>query len=165
MGYTHYWYRKEGMDDPKRYFSFAQDVKKIIDNSMVSIKGPDGTGEPELHEGWISFNGDASKPMQEYYGTSDESHETFHWPSKVGKPDYQKNPNFPGDRVFNFTKTAYKPYDEVVTAALIRAKDLYGDDVHVASDGSWEDWRKGRELYERTFGKDAKDPMDYSDRY
>ena len=50
--------------------------------------------------------------------------------------------------VFNFCKTARKPYDTYVTATLIAALDHWGSDVvKVSSDGSIQEWEEGIEHY------------------
>ena len=61
---------------------------------------------------------------------------------------------------FNFCKTAYKPYDAVVTAILIRAKVIYGDSVQIRSDGDWSEWQSGRDLHEKAFGEVADCPFE-----
>jgi hypothetical protein len=50
------------------------------------------------------------------------------------------------DLTWDFCKTARKPYDTVVTAVLILARYTFPD-FHLSSDGSWLDWRDGRELF------------------
>jgi hypothetical protein len=79
------------------------------------------------------------------------------------QPDYQYEYKKGTDReneIFEFCKTAYKPYDAVVTAVLIRAKEIYGTVVEIYSDGNWDEWRAGRDLYERVFGEVAKCPFE-----
>ena len=66
-----------------------------------------------------------------------------------------KNPN----EIFDFCKTAHKPYDSVVTAILIRAKVIYGDLVSISSDGGWSEWQAGRNIYEAVFGEPAPNPF------
>lgn len=55
------------------------------------------------------------------------------------------------EQSFEFCKTVYKPYDEVVTAVLICAKHHFGDTIEINSDGNWGQWIDGRILYQRTF--------------
>jgi hypothetical protein len=92
-------------------------------------------GLPELIEGeHIVFNGIGA-----------QAHEPFVFPGRLG---------------FNFTKTEWKPYDEVVTAALIVARAHFSaDELKIASDGDWSEWARGRGLYEETFRKDAPNPL------
>ena len=51
---------------------------------------------------------------------------------------------------WNFCKTARKPYDEAVTEVLILMRYLF-DDFSLSSDGTWEDWSRGRELFTKLF--------------
>jgi hypothetical protein len=132
MGYTHYFTVKEAIHE-ENWNAFVADVTAIIYNSEAGIAGWDGTGSPELGD-IIRFN-----------GVREMSHETF----------YLSN----GKDGFNFCKTAFKPYDEVVTAVLIRAKYYFGEALSVGSDGYWSEWQAGRDLYERTFGEVAENPI------
>jgi hypothetical protein len=52
---------------------------------------------------------------------------------------------------FNFCKTAQKPYDIAVTASLIHAKKVFGDNIKISSDGDWSDWESGQLLYESVY--------------
>lgn len=166
MGYTHYFERDDRNKGSAYMFgSLALDAKKIIaeaQNQGIVIRGNDGTGEPEFTEAHFSFNGDSA-------GAEDLAHETFYWEALPEQPEWQKkdfanreNPH----AIFDFCKTAYKPYDAVVTAVLIRAKVIYGKLVEIRSDGDWENdseygnWRAGRELYARVFGTEAPCPLE-----
>jgi hypothetical protein len=66
------------------------------------------------------------------------SHESFVLPQHEEMPDYQRER---GNKLsFKFCKTAYKPYDLAVTAALIIAKHHLGKAIKVTSDGEAKDW-------------------------
>ena len=146
MGYTHYWERNPEAEASDAYGRLALDIQKIVKAAEAAgIALGDGFGEnqPVFNEGHISFNG---------YGN--ESHETFFWPAVAENPEWRAEEPL----VFNFCKTAMKPYDAVVTASLIRAKDVYGDSILVHSDGDWDDWQEGRRLYEAVFGAEAVKP-------
>jgi hypothetical protein len=68
----------------------------------------------------------------------DCSHETFEFKRKYKPPKWQepdKNGLF-----FDFCKTAFKPYDLAVTAALIIIKHHLGSSVIVRSDGGYPQW-------------------------
>ena len=54
---------------------------------------------------------------------------------------------------WEFCKTNFKPYDEVVTSILILAKYMFPD-MYLNSDGDWSEWRKGRELFTDVFHLD-----------
>lgn len=105
MGYTNYW-NLEKTTFPKE---FLEDVKKIIDASIVDIVGWDGKEgtTPIITEEEVSFN-----------GLAPEDYESFYLGSEGG---------------FGFCKTARLPYDEVVKAILIVA-EKYG----IVSDFSFD---------------------------
>lgn len=153
MGYTHYWRRPVGPEDRAKFQALGSDVKRIIEEAkkrQITIAGPSGQGEPEFNERFFAFNGRAPKL----------DHESFSWNVKVERPAYYDHYGHPADEpLFDFCKTARKPYDAVVTAVLIRAKVIYGDDLWVGSDGWWPDWEEGRSLYFDTFGEEAPMPL------
>ncbi len=71
----------------------------------------------------------------------DCSHESVDFPIKLEKDRFiQKNDS---GLNFNFCKTAYKPYDLLVTAFLIIAKHYLKDSFKVSSDGTNNDWFDG----------------------
>ena len=148
MGYTHYWYRKDGVEDRQAFQELGTDAKRIIaeaERRGIRVADWDGTGEPEFSELRFALN-----------GVGEEAHETFSWPSVVNRAEWDTSDD---EWVFACTKTAYKPYDAVVCAILIRAKRIYGDGLRVSSDGYWEDWAEGRSLYEAVFGMEAPRPF------
>jgi hypothetical protein len=133
MGYTHY-FTKTGTDreDSRRFEMFARGARTIIEYATTydNIK----IGDLEISDEIVTFN-----------GVGEDSHETFYWALDASG--------------FNFCKTAYKPYDAVVTACLIHLKDVYGDLVDIGSDGSWHEWRDGARLYRNATGLDANSPF------
>ena len=62
---------------------------------------------------------------------------------------------------FTFCKTARKPYDAVVGAVLIAAKDRLGDGFRVTSDGRWgaDTWPAAAALYEAALGREPFCPL------
>ena len=156
MGYTHYWRRpRTNAGSSYMYGKLALDAKKIIaegERDGIRIRNGNGEGEPEFNEAFFSINGDAS-------GFTDDGrdlvHETFCWEGIPSVSKHRKDE----PTTFDFCKTAYKPYDAVVTAILIRAKHIYGSCVSVSSDGEWGEWQAGRELYKRVFGEVAGCPF------
>ncbi len=159
MGYTHYHSRNtKNLGSAYFYGKLALDAKAIIaeaERRGVTIRGYDGEGSPEFTEAFFRFNGNAE---------TGEDYETFAWEALPEQPEWQrehfsgrgKNPN----EIFDFCKTAHKPYDAVVTAVLIRAKVIYGKCVEIRSDGDWSDWQAGRDIYEAVFGEVAPCPME-----
>jgi len=117
MGYTRY-YRVEGKIDSEKFKDYSKDCKiickEITDRLKSGIAGWDGDGDPEFTDEEIAFN-----------GIGDNSHETF----RLGTES----------KGFNFTKTARKPYDKHVLACLIVAKEYFGDNIKVSSDGDNND--------------------------
>jgi len=140
MGYTHYYYVKPELDT-KKFGKFASDCKKIVECAKADgIAIGDGMGEggdPKITDGAVSLN-----------GVGDEAHETFAVAPGGG---YSSSKDDAG-RVFNFTKTARKPYDDVVTACLIALKHHFGDDVAIHSDGDEGEWYPGKQLCQRACG-------------
>ena len=166
MGYTHYWRRpRKNAGSAYMFGQLALDTKKIIaqaEQDGIRIRNGQGEGEPEFNEAYFSINGDASH----YVEGRDMAHETFRWEGIPSISEHRKDE----PETFDFCKTAYKPYDVVVTAILIRAKHIYGDCVSISSDGDWESnpnfpdgygsWQTGHELYERVFGEVAECPFE-----
>lgn len=117
MGYTRY-YRIEGKIDPIKFKDYSKDCKMVCEEitkqSGHRLAGWNGEGEPRFEDEGILFN-----------GVGDLSHETF----GLG----------PETSGFNFTKTQRKPYDKHVLACLILAKEYFGDNIKVSSDGDNND--------------------------
>ena len=134
----------------------ALDAKTICDYANangIRIRNGNGEGEPEFTEFYFSINGDASAFTSE---GRDLAHESFYWAGIPTQSEWRKDePDF-----FEFCKTAYKPYDAVVTAILIRAKTIYGSCVRISSDGEWSEWQAGRDMYEAIFGEVAECPFE-----
>ena len=152
VGYTHYWYRPvNNAGSVHQYTELRMDAARIISTAMdggIEVRGPFGVGQPQFSEERFAFNGDKE---------NDFWHETFSWKRYPTLHDYEVAEG--KTETFDFCKTAYKPYDAVVCAVLIRAKEIYGDLVRVKSDGNWGEWASGRKLYELTFGREATNPM------
>lgn len=51
---------------------------------------------------------------------------------------------------WSFCKTARKEYDALVTAILILAHYTFPN-FYLSSDGDWDDWKNGRDLFGHTF--------------
>jgi hypothetical protein len=134
----------------------ALDAKTICDYANangIRIRNGNGEGEPEFTEFYFSINGDAEAFTSD---GRDLAHESFYWAGIPTQSEWRKDePDF-----FEFCKTAYKPYDAVVTAILIRAKTIYGSCVRISSDGDWHEWQAGRDMYEAIFGEVAECPFE-----
>lgn len=154
MGYTHYYTRPvNGAGSAYMFGKLALDTKSICDRAQANgIPLANGNAEagtqPDFTEGYFSLNGVSDE-------NGDNGHETLYWAGIPTQPEWRK-----GDpEYFEFCKTAYKPYDAVVTAILIRAKVIYGSCVSISSDGDWTEWQAGRDLYESVFGEIAPNPF------
>jgi hypothetical protein len=134
-GYTHYFTWKQE-PDKGQLAECIREMRLMVEADGGIVAGPDGTGKPQFQPLTLEFN-----------GIGEQAHEPFIFPAGPG---------------FNFCKTAVKPYDEVVTACLLVARDHFSPEVlTIESDGSWEggDWRNGARLYSKVLNRPAKNPM------
>ena len=203
MGYTHYYYTPEKMDE-KRFTDLATDVRKIFkysENELL-IKLANGRGDkdtkPEVSLDAIYFNGSEAQPSGVW---TTEEQISIPWPSKsaglnepdadpianktdghwfagnlltqrvaplnnqtgMGSGDYEtlvierdksgrefKQPNKQG-LLFDCCKTAYRPYDLIVTAVLIALKHHFPE-CEISSDGESSEWMDGQVLCENVLG-------------
>lgn len=135
MGYTHYWKAQDDVDDAA-YTAALKDIAKIVKSKAKILAGPFGEkGTLPKTTGGIAFN-----------GIEDDSHETFDLPASAGQLED-----------FSFCKTARKPYDIVVVAALTRLAEVPG--ISISSDGNAAEWKNGVSLAEKVLGKKFKNPM------
>lgn len=87
---------------------------------------------------------EVSASLVRFNGAGEKGHETFLF-TRVGAP-------------FHFCKTAQKPYDAVVCAVLLAAKHHLGAALTLSSDGTWAEWKPGRDLYFQATGRQATQP-------
>ena len=128
MGYTQYWDIREELTQDK-FAKWSEGVKVIVQTAIdagIALGNGHGVDSPEVAENLVCFN-----------GKDENGHETFTISFE--------------DMGFGFCKTAGKPYDSVVTASLIYAKEIFGDAIVIKSDGNWDDWESGQLLYETVF--------------
>jgi hypothetical protein len=124
MGYTRYWdLNKNEIADKdlkwKEYCDYGKVLVLFLElNYGIKIKGCAGDGEPQFSDKVISFNGDIVGGLD---------HESFYLPK-----DYSN------DDVFNFCKTARKPYDIMVDMMLEKGKEL-GFFSGISDDGEVDD--------------------------
>jgi len=138
MGYTHYWKITERLDkDWDKWTSFLPDAMQIISyaSQKLDIALADSLGETK-GEATVSLGGVSMN------GYAEESHESF-----VLRPEVIQ---------FDFCKTARKPYDTVVTAILILAKETFGEAIQINTDGYNADWQDGFALYEASLQRWTK---------
>lgn len=156
MGYTHYLeFKKTYTDD--QWTDFVNTAKRLYHalpantdtaggcylDQPLSICGGYGNGEPVIGQPteWsngepvVWFNGDEKDGMD---------HETF---------CIVKN-----KKEWSFCKTARKPYDLLVCAILLAARDYLG--AEVGSDGDIEDWMPAIRFYLETEYSEMPDLKD-----
>lgn len=160
MGYTHYWYRQPELDR-LAFYKFGQDVTDLLNALPPSTTSAGGyyANAPLLIANWngdmnslpkispdeVSFNGTGRDEDGE-----ELDHETF-LIERVFHPAPYEYLREDGT-YFTFCKTARKPYDLLVTAALIRFKHHFPD-VQIDSDGYAEEWEEGMKLCQAVFGE------------
>lgn len=180
MGYTHYWYRKKKAFEPATFAKFVEDCQKIAKASEIPLASWNGKGEPEFDPTGVAFNGRedcghkardlgivwpkqpgqnswlAGAMLERRECDGDCSHESFHIDVDVGEDVYKTDE----DEYFAFTKTAFKPYDVVVTGCLIVLDHYFKDQVRVSSDGGDREWEDARRLCQHVlgYGEDFKLP-------
>ena len=123
MGYTHYWTIQEPLN-VEVFNKMQSGIQKIIETA---------------NEAGVSISNESTDDIIAFNGAGRDAHETFVLQL--------------GDTGFDFTKTAYKPYDMVVTASLILLKKELGAGVVIHSDGGLPDWQSGALLYEAVFNE------------
>ena len=165
MGYTHYWDRPQEID-AETYAAITQDIAKILQlcqDQGIPLGDALGVGTPEITATTLGFNGlehcghpqasfGIAWPADHAQGAKDFSVPVGQWfcgallETRTCGGDCSHE-SFRFDRVadstFAFCKTAFKPYDIAVTAALI-AIQHHLPTVRITSDGNDNDWADGR---------------------
>ena len=127
IGYTHYWRRNKDIS-PETWAKIKDDVSYILNHQMN--RGLSDIGDPDecmITDDVIRFN-----------GRGDDGHETFLVTRLCPVPA-----SYSSDKTqsFDFCKTNQKPYDVLVTAALLKILEhTGGEGFHVNSDGQFADW-------------------------
>jgi len=154
MGYTHYWkfntnYKisslkwKEIVDD----FNKILDVEVDIPNNdlysgtegltrLRSILEPDSDQRLVITDNEIRFNGREE---------GDRGHETFSLQRMSDKRLEEYAERLDRNYIFDFCKTARKPYDIVVCCLLVILKYHLGNMIEISSDG--KDWTNDEGVY------------------
>ncbi|HEX5426548.1 MAG TPA: hypothetical protein VFW94_23575 [Candidatus Acidoferrales bacterium] len=143
MGYTHYYYVNKKGIPPSVWAAICADVRKLIAKlpAHSTTAGGYHSSEPLA----ITYEDDDPRPPQidveriRFNGTGydDASHETFILERKPPSNNWGRDED---GMAFDCCKTARKPYDLVVCAALIVARAHAGPLIDVSSDGDLEDW-------------------------
>ncbi len=136
-GYTHYW-RWLTPPAPEAVRRCTAEMGRLVAARPDLV-----TQEPRYEDG--------SEAVLVFNGIGENAHEPFVFPGRPAPDDV------------NFCKTFAKPYDAVVTASLLVARDCFPRTVlEILSDGSWADWSDGRELYTQVTGRAARNPLSRS---
>lgn len=130
MGYTHYYEVKCESED-----KFAE---MYLESSLI-------VDEANKEGKVCSIVVDHKRKLFVIEGMGEDTCEPFVWSQKEAK---------------SFCKTARLPYDAAVAACLIVAYEIYGEQVSIGSDGEWDDWDHGKQLYESTFGRSPTCPFE-----
>jgi hypothetical protein len=153
-----------------------------LDDNGIPLAGGDGKGTPEITNTAIVFNGMSNCghpqnseitipwPTQDGGGLdASRRAEAGHWFAGVqiearccnGSCDYEtfvfeRNETATrtddDGRIFNFCKTAFRPYDIAVTAALLIAKRHLGNKIKVSTDGTDANWFDAKMLCQTVLG-------------
>ena len=142
MGYTHYWRQLRDFTDTE--WQELTRLAKLITadgQGILANAFSDKNSKPTIDNEEISFN-----------GIGDDGHETFCITRKKRDLyDYEKQDSIQdaymhdksGGGVFNFCKTAHKPYDKYVVAVLCAIYRVQRDIMNISSDGNTADWTEG----------------------
>jgi hypothetical protein len=146
-GYDQYFNWHSKPSDPALRECIAE-MRLIVEARRSMLAGPESEGAPEIHATSLAIN-----------GIGDDGHEPFLFPGTIEQtPPFADNT--PG---LNFCKTNGKPYDAVVTACLLVARDHFPASVlGIGSDGRWldGDWKDGAALYTAVLHRPANNPID-----
>ena len=101
---------------------------------------------------WESLTRDITKLIEQSWDVAlwVEVTKEFVTINGVGEQEHETFTLYRNDTRWESCKTARKNYDPLVTAILILLRYTYPS-FSVSSDGSWEDWIEGRELFKEVF--------------
>jgi hypothetical protein len=124
MGYTHYWNLSQELT-AQHWAEFTKGVERLVklaahQGIRLAWEYDEPNRKPLIDADTVRFN-----------GVDDEGHETF----LINRSG--------GDE---FCKTARRPYDIVVTAALCYLATTHREVFSAGSDGTSEEWHHGLEL-------------------
>lgn len=150
MGYTHYWtYLPRSAQFRAAWPVIAADAAVIaasLPARGILLRGPGGTGLPEIGEARICIDGPPGRAS-----------EAFHLsPDGPPLPVPALGLGLPDGVAFWFCRTDLLPYDLAVTAVLLRARQHAPASFAISSDGQWDSgWLTARELTRELFGAAA----------
>jgi hypothetical protein len=108
--------------------------------------------EPISTESWTQLSKNVTQLIEHAWDTALDVEMTnqFMIINGVGEQAHEEFAIFRNDTRWEFCKTNRKDYDKVVTAVLILMRYTYPS-FSVSSDGDWDDWIEGRELFTEVF--------------
>lgn len=138
-----------------------------IDAHEISFNGVEKCGHesfdlgitwPSKRAGGVAGHGDkpidgdwfAGAQLESRSCGGDCSHESFSIPLVFEPEPYNKTTD--DGLFFNFCKTAFKPYDLAVTAALVVLKKHLGDSIRISSDGEDCHWFDAKMVCQQELG-------------
>ena len=154
MGYTHYWkFNTNYKISSLKWKEIVDDFNKILDveidipsndlycgteglTRLRSILEPDSDQRLEITDNEIRFNGREE---------GDRGHETFSLQRMSDKRLEEYAERLDRNYIFDFCKTARKPYDIVVCCLLVILKYHLGNMIEVSSVGA--DWTNDEGVY------------------
>ena len=142
MGYTHYFKQSKPVSE-EAWDKIKTDTKKIIKHQIkagIPLESNNSKNKSMVSSSEINFN-----------GVDDDSHETFYITNEKMEQ-------------FNFCKTARKPYDLAVTAALLIIDHHAPEHFDIGSDGGIEGLFEAAKLNYELFGYGYKIPKSMQDR-
>jgi hypothetical protein len=149
-GYSHYWTWKRAPNAAELEPALAE-MERLVESARDDLSDEEGReGKTAVFRVSIAYDETSTLPGIDFNGVGSLAHEPFRFPVKDV-----------GDADFSFVKTVGKPYDVVVVACLIVARDHFPKEVlEISSDGTWADeWQAGADLYEKVLGREAHDPL------
>lgn len=151
MGYTHY-FEQTQPTTPEEWALIVKDFARVLSAKPAEIGIATQGGQAlEINASEIFFNGCDPTTLNADEG-EDLSYEAFHLyrDGSDNTEDYRKRggKRFP----FSFCKTAQRPYDLIVCAALIIVNRHAPDNYDIGSDGTPDDWTPALELVTRVLG-------------
>lgn len=136
MAYKHKIFGTGGGVIWKPWIAFTDDAKKIVETAAqldIKLTVGDTRYREMVYAGYLSIN-----------GVGDEAGEPFVLNRRFLAKEYMID-------------TDFKPYDAVVCAILIAAKEHLKQRIKVESDGDWRRWQEGMQLYRAATGKPVKE--------
>lgn len=150
MGYTHYWKLKQirGMAE-KNEQAYQRAIADIGRIARYWNKQCEQSGDTDSRlSGYTAHVKAGQYGGVKLNGKGDLAHEDFCLAEHLSQ-----------NSGFEFCKTARKPYDTVVVAALCVLKHRLGDAVDVSSDGDRSNWSEGVALARLVTGLKIANPI------